>query len=381
MRILLVGEYSNLHNSLKQGLEKSGHEVLLLGSGDAFKKFPVDINVRGKYAQDFFLLNALRQVIFRATKYDIAFVETYWRTKQALRNLGDFDVIQLINEYPFKTPYFFERKLVKMLRKMTKRLVILGCGDDYLYLKNRSKLPYNPMDALRGKQKFPWSELYLTEKHRNYHNWIFKQKDLLITTDLDYHTIYKDENLPDYFGMIPNPVNLDALAAVPFPAIADKIVIFHGINRSNYYKKGNDLFENALKQIKQEFEERVEIITAESLPYAEYIKKYDAAHIVLDQAYAIDQGYNALEAMAKGKVVFTGAGEAFCDFYNLPENNVAIHTIPNAEKIAENLRNLLGNPQKLVEISKNAREFVEYCHDYEQIAEKYVMAWKLCRSQ
>ena len=377
MRILLVGEYSNLHNSLKQGLEKRGHEVLLLGSGDAFKKFYVDINVRGKYVQDLYLPNAVRQAIFRATNYDIAFLETYMRAKKALRKLGDFDVIQLINEYPFKTPYFFERKLVKMLRKMTKRLVILGCGDDYLYLKNRHKLPNHPMDMLRGKQKFPWSELYLTEKHRNYHKWVFKQKDLLITTDLDYHTIYKDAKLADYFGMIPNPVNLDALTAIPFPAGAEKTVIFHGINRSNYYKKGNDLFEKALGQIKQEFKEKVEIITAESLPYTEYIKKYDTAHIVLDQTYALDQGYNALEAMAKGKVVFTGAGDAFCAFYNLPENSVAIHTIPDAEKIAKNLQKLLKNPEKLVEISENAREFIERYHDYEEIAEKYVRAWEI----
>lgn len=379
MRILLVGEYSNLHNSLKQGLVKGGHEVLLLGSGDAFKKFPVDIDIRGKYVQDLFWPNALRQVTYRATNYDIAFLETYWRAKTALRNLGVFDVIQLINEYPFKTPYFFEQKLIKQLRKMTKRLIILGCGDDYLYLKNRHKLPYHPMDMLRGKQQFPWSARYLTEKHRDFHQWIFKQKDLLITTDLDYHTIYKDENLSDYFGMIPNPVNLDTLTAVPFPAIAEKIVIFHGINRSNYYKKGNDLFEKALKQIKQEFGEKVEIITAESLPYAEYIKKYDAAHIVLDQTYALDQGYNALEAMAKDKVVFTGAGEVFCAFYGLPENSVAIHTIPDAEKIALDLELLLKNPEKLIEISKNAWEFMEKHHDYAAIAQEYVKAWKLCR--
>ncbi|HEA31356.1 MAG TPA: glycosyltransferase family 1 protein [Leeuwenhoekiella sp.] len=375
MRILLVGEYSNLHNSLKHGLEKLGHQVILLGSGDAFKKFPVDINVRGTYAQDQFLLNAVRQVIFRITKYDIALLETYWRAQKALRKLGDFDVIQLINEYPFKTPYALERKLVDTLREKTKKLIILGCGDDYIYLSNRKKLPHHPIDALRGKQRFPWSEQYLTEKHRRFHNYIFKRKDLLITTDLDYHTIYKEEHMPDYFGMIPNPVNLEKLNAVPFPAISEKIVIFHGINRSNYYKKGNDLFEEALERIKNEFGENVKIITAESLPYTEYIKKYDSAHIMLDQAYALDQGYNALEAMAKGKVVFTGAGKAFCNYYNLPENHVAIHTVPSVENMTKNLQKLLQNPDKLVKISENAREFVEKNHDHCEIAGKYLRAW------
>jgi len=375
MRILLVGEYSNLHNSLKEGLQKHGHEVILIGSGDAFKKFPVNINVRGKYMQDIFLPNALRQALYRVFKWDIAFLETYWRASKSLQTLGDFDVVQLINEYPFKTPYFFERKLVKKLRKMTKKLVILGCGDDFLYLKNRHKLPYHPIDVLRGKQKFPWSEQYLTERHRRFHNWIFQQKDLLITTDLDYHTIYKDEKLGDYFGIIPNPVNLDKIEEVPFPSIKDKIVIFHGINRSNYYKKGNDLFDKALEQVQAELGEKVEIIRAESLPYIEYIKKYDTAHIVLDQAYALDQGYNALEAMAKGKVVFTGAGKEFCDHYNIKMNSVAIYTIPSVEHMVENLQKLIKNPEKLVEISGNAREFVLTIHNYEHVAQKYILAW------
>ena len=32
MRILLLGEYSRLHNSLKEGLTALGHEVILLGN-------------------------------------------------------------------------------------------------------------------------------------------------------------------------------------------------------------------------------------------------------------------------------------------------------------------------------------------------------------
>lgn len=42
MKILLVGEYSRLHNSLKEGLEILHHEVTIIGTGDSFKQFPVD---------------------------------------------------------------------------------------------------------------------------------------------------------------------------------------------------------------------------------------------------------------------------------------------------------------------------------------------------
>ena len=39
MKILLVGEYSRLHNSLKEGLTALGHEVTIVGTGDHFKKY------------------------------------------------------------------------------------------------------------------------------------------------------------------------------------------------------------------------------------------------------------------------------------------------------------------------------------------------------
>ena len=48
MKILLLGEYSRLHNSLKEGLVALGHEVTIVGCGDKFKKLPVDYSI---YAQ------------------------------------------------------------------------------------------------------------------------------------------------------------------------------------------------------------------------------------------------------------------------------------------------------------------------------------------
>jgi glycosyltransferase involved in cell wall biosynthesis len=111
------------------------------------------------------------------------------------------------------------------------------------------------------------------------------------------------------------------------------------------------------------------------LPYSEYLKSYNEAHILLDQTYAQDQGYNALEAMAQGKVVFTGAGSLFTKHYNLPLNSVAIHTIPDADKIAEDLENLICNPELIREIGKNARKFIEDNHDCKKIAQQYINAW------
>jgi glycosyltransferase involved in cell wall biosynthesis len=178
---------------------------------------------------------------------------------------------------------------------------------------------------------------------------------------------------PKYKGLLPNPVNIEKLDHQPM-SIKDKIIIFHGINRSNYYKKGSDYFDQALDKIQTNYEDKITIDVVENLPYAEYIQRYDQAHIILDQVLGYDQGYNALEAMAKGKVVFTGAEKEFVDYYQLKEP-VAINVLPDTNQIYTELEKLILNPEMILEIGKNARRFIEKEHNYTNIARSYVKVY------
>ena len=45
MRILLLGEYSNVHNTLAKGLRQLGHTVTVVSNGDFWKNYPRDIDV------------------------------------------------------------------------------------------------------------------------------------------------------------------------------------------------------------------------------------------------------------------------------------------------------------------------------------------------
>ena len=45
MKILLMGEYSNVHWTLAQGLRALGHDVTVLSNGDFFKNYPRDIDL------------------------------------------------------------------------------------------------------------------------------------------------------------------------------------------------------------------------------------------------------------------------------------------------------------------------------------------------
>ncbi|MCB0388259.1 MAG: glycosyltransferase family 1 protein, partial [Winogradskyella sp.] len=85
---------------------------------------------------------------------------------------------------------------------------------------------------------------------------------------------------------------------------------------------------------------------------------------------------NALEAMAKGKVVFTGAEQAWLDHYNLEKDTVAINALNKIKKIVEKLEWLIENPKRIEDISKNARVFIEKEHHYISIAKNYLKLWE-----
>lgn len=376
MRILLVGEYSRLHNSLKEGLQALGHDVTIMASGDGFKNYPVDIKITHSFHNSF--LKKLKVLIYKLTSIDLGSLEIYFKAKKKLKNLGHFDVVQLINESSLKVSPKYEIKLTEQLLKQTNKLYLLSCGIDYVCMnfmmnegfKYSIMSPYLKDKSLKELYKFQL--IYLTKPYKKLHDFILKHCNGVITSDLDYHLPYLGKE--KYLGLIPNAINSEDIPYIPIE-IDGKIKIFHGVNKKAIHKKGNHYFFEALDIIKEKYPDKIDIKTTYSLPYKEYIKVYNECHILLDQAYGYDQGYNALEAMAKGKVVFTGAEQEWLDFYNLKEDTVAINAVPNAIKIAEKLEWLIQNPEKIIEISKNARAFIEKEHDYKMIAQKYLDTW------
>ncbi|MGO3706853.1 MAG: glycosyltransferase family protein [Mesonia hippocampi] len=376
MKILLVGEYSRLHNSLKEGLEALGHQVTLIASGDYFKNFPADIKLTRQYDNGFG--RKLKIGIYKIFKKDITSISLLKQALKQKKYLRNYDVVQLINEKALGCQPSEELTFIKFLKQHNKNIFLLCCGTDYLSVKYayEQNLKYSILtpyfEGKISKKNFQHIFNYIDESYIPFHNYIFNSIKGVFASDMDYHIPMKEH--PSYLGFMPNPINTQKIKYLKNP-IRDKIVIFHGINRGNFFKKGNDLFEKALKQIQKKYPDKVSLIITENVPYAEYIKSYNKAHILLDQVYAYDQGYNALEAMAKGKVVFTGAEKEFLTHYKLQEDEVCINALPDVKALTEKLSWLIENPDKIEEIGKNARRFIEKHHDYRLIAKKYAEAY------
>ena len=115
MKILLVGEYSNVHATLASGLRELGHQVTVISNGDYFKDYPRDIDVtRHPGKMGGFRLMA--------------------RLYALLPKLRGYDIVQLIN------PMFFELKAERLfwfyryLRKHNKRVFLGAFGMDWYWV-------------------------------------------------------------------------------------------------------------------------------------------------------------------------------------------------------------------------------------------------------
>ncbi|NDP27190.1 MAG: glycosyltransferase family 4 protein [Flavobacterium sp.] len=375
MRILLIGEYSRFHNSLKEGLQELGHDVFIVSNSD-FRKFPVDFSTDSKFCNTKFI-NIFRQSIFRLFSFDIATLEIGLRFYLLLNNFKNFDIVQLISENPIKTTKKIELFLLKKIFNKNSKIFLLSCGADFLNMKydlehkNKKSIlwPFFK-DPNLIKEYASYFDL-LKENHKKIHEFVLTNCNGIIATDFDYTEATK--NNPKYLGLIPYPINFNKINFEKLE-IKDKIILFLGANKFNYHQKGIPYFEKALTIIKEKYNSKVELIIAENIPYNQYITLYDKAHILLDQVYAYDQGYNALEAMAKGKVVFTGAEQEFSDYYKLSER-VCVNAKPDVDYLVNELSLLIENPDEIIAMGKRARAFIEKEHHYIKIAEKYLKVW------
>ena len=115
MKILLLGEYSNVHATLARGLRVLGHEVTVASNGDFWKNYPRDIDLDRKVGK-------------------WGGVGLMAKICTVMPRLVGYDVVQLIN------PMFVELKaqrnmaLYRLLRLMNKNIVMGAYGMDYYWV-------------------------------------------------------------------------------------------------------------------------------------------------------------------------------------------------------------------------------------------------------
>jgi glycosyltransferase involved in cell wall biosynthesis len=364
-KILLVGEFSNVHWTLAEGLRSLGHQVDVASKGDGWKGYKRDIDLSFK--------NKLDVMRF--------FLELFFTKK-----FSGYDVVQLIN---FRFLYPEERDLYNkiifnVLRKRNKSVFLAAYGDDYYWSSacRSGAFPYSPYDALdKGYAPNVYYDQMMQLNNfasRELNEMMAQKSNGIIAGLYDYYYSYAISSFKNKLEFIPFPINTKEISYKKNTLNqGEKMRIFMGIQTQRSVWKGTDVLLQVLTEYVAKYSDEMELIIAESVPFDTYIKMYEDAHVFVDQLYSQGFAMNALYAMAKGKVVLSGGENKMYALYGDSEiEKPVINIVPEKEKIIGVLDQIRQNKNRLEEMGLASRKFVEQYHDYKVVARQYVQVWE-----
>ena len=361
MKILLLGEYSNVHNTLAVGLRELGHEVTVISNGDFFKNYPRDIDVARTPGK-------LGGILLMAKLYAL------------LPKLRGYDVVQLIN------PIFFELKAERLfwfyryLRKHNGKVFLDAFGMDYYWVHTCTQ-----------DKPLRYSDFNIGDKVRTDAEAVYYQHDWLGTAKEKLNKMIAEDcdgiiaGLYEYWACY-HPVFPDKTTFIPFPikmpdnyhtdrAQKSKVVIFIGINRNRSVYKGTDIMLQAAKDVQHKYPQRMKLNIAESVPFAEYSQMMDGSDAILDQLYAYTPSMNPLLAMSKGIICIGGGEPENYEIINETELRPIINVEPTYESVYHELEQLVLNPDRITDLKLQSVEYVRKHHDYLKVARQYIDFW------
>jgi len=387
MKILLLGEYSNVHNTLATGLRELGHEVTVASNGDFWKDYPRDQDLArrpGKLGG----LSLMARVACRLPQ---------WR---------GYDVVQLIN------PMFLELKaerilpVYRYLRRHNGRMVLCALGLDWYWAHEcttRKPLRYSDFnigdrvrtDPIAERDRRDWlgtptadGGFTGTPKGR-LNQLIARDCDAIVTGLYEYDVCYR-AYFPEKTHFVPLPIEaiegieaidaidaIEAIEAIDTIEAIEPIKLFIGISKGRSEYKGTDIMLRAAEEVQRQYPDRLQIIKAEGLPFDEYQRLMDGSDVVMDQLYGYSPAMNALLAMSKGIVVIGGGEPENYEILKEKELRPIINVLPTYDSVRHELQQLVLDPARLPRLKAESREYIRRHHHYLKVAREYVKVFEV----
>lgn len=363
MKILLLGECSNLHSTLADGLRALGHNVTVASDGSKWMDNYRDINTaRSGYD------------LFNSVKYLGSIHNTF-------RFFRDYDVVQI------KNPIFLDLKIkrnlkfYRYLKKYNAKVFLGAFGTDYFWEKSCldnntfrysdyhiGEFPTNTV--VNNILKYRWLET----ENREANIEIAESCNGIIACLYEYYKAY-EPYYKDKLQYIPLPINTLSLQYKQKGADKGKLKFFVGIQKDRSEFKGTDIMYKALLEINNKYPNETLINKTESIPLSQYVKIMSESDILLDQIYSYTPGMNGLIAMSQG-LVLVGGGEPemyelLNEYHNFPITNV----YPSEEDVFNKLEGLIINKKDIPDLSSKSRSFVEKHHNCIKVAQLYIDFW------
>lgn len=359
MKILLLGEYSNVHATLAKGLRCLGHECIVASNGDFWKQYGRDIDLERKHGA-------------------LGTLEFLTKLLRHLPQMRGYDIVQLIN------PIFLELKaehliyIYNYLKRHNKRIVLGAFGIDYYWVKVNTDIrplrysDFNIGDSIRTDEiaeciRYDW----LNTPKETLCKHIAGTSDWIVAGLQEYWATYNEVvDLRKKMSFIPFPIEM-AKDPVKDKTANNKIRIFIGISKSRSVYKGTDIMLKAAEDIVAQYPEKAELIVASGVPYEKYHKMVESSDLILDQLYSYTPAMNALMAMSKGIVNVGGGEEENYQIIHETELRPIINVLPTYESCYTELEHIVLHPEKLAELKRQSVEYIHRHHDYIKVAKQY----------
>lgn len=398
MRILLLGEYSNLHATLSTALRRAGHTVLLVSDGDGWKNYPRDIDLRRRCAGPWGSLRYLSHLV------------------TLLPRFRGYDVVQLINPVFLDVKPRWNRWVFDYLQRHN-RLVSVGCfGDDYYVLHHTQ----DPSLFLYSDLQAYGRPIHHELNDRRLHTWLHTPKAALtqhimsraaclIPCLYEYYKVYIHTPLKSKVHYIPLPIlqapnssNPSSLTPNPsplplppssFPLPPSPVHLLLAVQRTRGLMKGTDQLAPLLERLAANHPDVIQLTRIESVPFAEYQRLVAQADVVVDQLYSYTPAMAALQSLSQCKVVISGYEAEYARFLSETEASASIYSgeadaftlalqtgIINLRPYADEanyrlLEQLLTHPQHVRTMQQAAVAYVQRHHDAQRVAQRYLEVW------
>lgn len=371
MKILLIGEASFLHNTLKKGLLERGHRVLTMSDGNGWHDAPRDIDLRrsGRWGK----LGGLRVV---------------WQLLRHLPQLCGNDVVQIHNYQFVPLMYRWNTLLLRFL-KLTNRCVVKGCfGDDPQIFRRQAQ-------GVPAYSDTYWSgQLQNADQHRDRIAEVIEHgaeaswrktthmADALVACLYEYWLDYNEPPYAAKLHYIPLPMECEEMVrwcdgemvkCVGNDAPSHPLTILIGLQPKRDFMKGAMKIAAFVEEVARRHPGKVQIKYVEGVPYDEYMHLLAKADVLVDQLYSYTPSMNSLAAMARGTVVIGGGEEEYYEFIGEDTLRPIINVrpdVPDEENIAA-IERALFTDGMLERMAQESIQFVHKYHDYRLVAKQY----------
>lgn len=365
LNILLLGDYSNCHATLAEGLRKHGHNVVVASNGGRWMQTECDLKLKRKEGK---LGGLLHYVDVKYLKH---------------KDLKGYDIVAVNDPHFVSLKPSRLKELFDRLRRENGRIFYTAMSTDIYYLKmledENSPLRYSEWFVDHKPSKWylentaQWNEWHAPDL-QNYQKHFFERIDGAVAVLYEYYKGLEYALPKDRIGYGGIPVNTSVMTYEQRD-ISNRIKILLCRDSARATMKGSEVLLKAAERIKQQYPDKVDLSIAEHLPFNSFIKVVQQSDIVLDQIYSYTPATTALLSMAMGKTVLSGGEKEFYDFIGEKENTPIINAQLNDEDIFKDIEALINNPEIIKEKGSDSRKFVLKHNSDDVVAERFIRFW------